>query len=254
MCSKLALSSISATFSLYVSSLNKERGRKYILEIMKQKQQISTLYCLWPCKFPKYFLLLRVDIQGRALKHNTFNFGKKHQHNQNSTFPGLNNDSLQKDYVPVLLTSRIKQEKNLKKDTWGSLSILYGIPAFLHQEKISHCHKILFQILFVLPPVSHSHELFRTEGSFPLSLLIYTEHLLWAEQIRFSSLMTLCSQQFPGWIAREIHNDKKNREGKRPHKQRKTGRHCLGTKLLTEQSLLGNPIDFFHTLLISQWR
>jgi len=35
--------------------------------------------------------------------------------------------------------------------------------------------------------------------------------------------MTLYSQQFPDWIAKEIHNDKKNREGKSPHEQCRTG-------------------------------
>lgn len=60
---------------------------------------------------------------------------------------------------------------------------------------------------------------------------------MWVEQIRFSSLMTLCSQQFPVWIARGIHNDKKNREGKRPHNQHKTGIGWEWNSLLNEVSL-----------------
>lgn len=55
-------------------------------------------------------------------------------------------------------SSSILEIDKEKKNIWGSFSILYGIPAFLHKEKkISHCHKILFQILVVPPPVSHSH-------------------------------------------------------------------------------------------------
>lgn len=200
---------------------------------------------------PHVFLIPQADIYDRALKHHIFNSGKKkHQHNQNSTFPVLNNNRLQKHYVPVLLTFRTKKSEG------ASVFRMAPLPFSRRKRRLVTVTKFSFKYQFKMclhPWVIHINfsgqkVVFHYLSLFTQSISCGQSKLGFLLSWPFIHSNSLAGQQETQW---------QKEQGGKEISHTPQDRHPLGMKLLAkwstrEQVLPKNHhLGFFLTRLIS---